>query len=193
MKPAFADFDPQRLVIEAIQAGDADAMAEFVATHDRWLRGVVFGVLGRTDGVDDVCQKVWIKVWQESRQLSDPAAWRSWLYRVARNVATDWLRTCRRRTRLGEMASADIDAAEASAASPAGTPESELIARERHEAMLRAIGDLPPLYREPFVLKHVEGLSYAQIGEVLGLGTETVETRLVRARRLLRERLAGRT
>jgi RNA polymerase sigma-70 factor (ECF subfamily) len=66
-----------------------------------------------------------------------------------------------------------------------------MAAREEYEAMLAAIEALPPLYREPFVLKHVEGWSYAQIGEALGLPNDTVETRLVRARRLLRERLNG--
>ena len=50
---------------------------------------------------------------------------------------------------------------------------------------------LPAIYREPFVLRHLEDWSYAEIGEVLGLSVDTVETRLVRARRLLREMLQG--
>ena len=55
-----------------------------------------------------------------------------------------------------------------------------------------AIAGLPVLYREPFVLRVLEGWSYEQIGEALRLPKDTVETRLVRARRLLRERLQGR-
>jgi RNA polymerase sigma-70 factor (ECF subfamily) len=65
------------------------------------------------------------------------------------------------------------------------------MAKEQHDAVLAAIEDLPELYREPFVLKHVEGWSYAEIADVLGLPPDTVETRLVRARRLLREKLSG--
>ena len=57
--------------------------------------------------------------------------------------------------------------------------------------MLESIAALPEIYREPFVLKHMEDLSYKEIGELLGLPSDTVETRLVRARRLLREQLAG--
>jgi RNA polymerase sigma-70 factor (ECF subfamily) len=53
------------------------------------------------------------------------------------------------------------------------------------------VQSLPALYREPFVLRHLQDWSYAEIGEVLGLTTETVETRLVRARRMLREMLQG--
>jgi RNA polymerase sigma-70 factor (ECF subfamily) len=50
---------------------------------------------------------------------------------------------------------------------------------------------LPAIYREPFALRHLEGWTYAEIGTVLDLPLETVETRLVRARRLLREMLSG--
>jgi RNA polymerase sigma-70 factor (ECF subfamily) len=67
----------------------------------------------------------------------------------------------------------------------------QVAAREQQALMLEAIASLPELYREPFVLKHAEGMSYRQIGELLGLPPDTVETRLVRARRLLREKLAG--
>ena len=57
--------------------------------------------------------------------------------------------------------------------------------------MLQAIAKLPELYREPFVLKHMDGWSYAQIAEAMNLPVDTVETRLVRARRLLRQELTG--
>ena len=190
MKPLKIEHDPQRLVVEAVQAGDAHAMAEFIASQGRWVRAVVYGAMGRAAEVDDVCQRVWIQVWRECRKLDEPLRWRSWLYRIARNAATDALRADRRRRQLL------ADTAEAllcdgnSAGRVMATPDRQLVSREEADAMSRAIEDLPPLYREPFVLKHVEGWSYAQIGEVLGLPTDTVETRLVRARRLLRERLA---
>ena len=64
-------------------------------------------------------------------------------------------------------------------------------ASETRETLLRAVQSLPALYREPFVLRHLENWSYAEIGELLGLPDETVETRLTRARRLLREMLHG--
>lgn len=62
---------------------------------------------------------------------------------------------------------------------------------ETHRTLLGAIEALPAIYREPFALRHLEDWSYARIGEALGLPVETVETRLVRARRLLRESLKG--
>ena len=79
-----------------------------------------------------------------------------------------------------EPAHRDIDSALAAAAG-----------NELEATLLQAVQALPVIYREPFVLRHLEDWSYAEIGEVLGLSVDTVETRLVRARRLLRESLQG--
>lgn len=185
------EYDPHRPVMEAIQAGDAHAMAEFMRTQGRWVRAVAYGVLGRTGDLDDVCQRVWIQVWRQARRLDDPARWRSWVYRIVRNAATDAARAGQRRKRLGGLSGTDADVLAATPAPVHTSPERSVLADEEHRAILEAIGRLPEIYREPFVLKHVEGWSYAEIGELLGLPPDTVETRLVRARRLLREKLAG--
>ncbi len=71
------------------------------------------------------------------------------------------------------------------------TPLRGAIQSEVLKEVLDAIAGLPLIYREPFVLRHLEEWSYAEIGDVLNLSVETVETRLVRARRLLREMLQG--
>ena len=66
------------------------------------------------------------------------------------------------------------------------------ISSEQRELLGAAIRALPTLYREPFVMRHLQGWSYAEIGDVLGMPVDTVETRLVRARRQLREALKDR-
>jgi len=71
------------------------------------------------------------------------------------------------------------------------SPPAAVAARETRATLLQAVQALPAPYREPFVLRHLEDWSYAQIADVLGLTAEAVETRLVRARRLLRDMLAG--
>ncbi len=187
MKALEAKHDPEAAVIEAIGQGDPHAMAELIRRQGRWVRGVIFGATGRQDGVDDVAQRVWIQVWREASRLDDPARWRTWLYRIARNAATDAARSKRRRRRLlGELF--DRERVEQPGNS---RPDQQLAVGERQQTMLDAIASLPGLYREPFVLKHLEDWSYRQIGEALGLPVDTVETRLVRARRLLRQRLTG--
>lgn len=187
MRPLEAQHDPERPVIEAIQQGDAYALNELMRRHGRWVRGIIFAALGRMDEVDDVAQRVWMQVWREAKRLDDIDRWRSWLYRIARNAANDTLRERQRRGRLlGGMLGHWLGHKPAAPAT-----DHQAVLDERQKALHAAIADLPAIYREPFVLKHLEDWSYAQIGEALGLPVDTVETRLVRARRLLREKLVG--
>ncbi len=181
--PATEDFESELPVIDAIRGGDRYAFKELVERHDAWVRGVVYGVLGKRDCIDDVCQQVWTQAWRRIGELRDSAVWRSWLYRLTKNAAIDAGREItRRRNRLP---STSIEFASAQAA----TNEDDDTTSERHGKALDAIRGLPALYREPFVLKHMNGWSYKQIAETLGLPVDTVETRLVRARRFLREAL----
>ncbi len=167
-------------------AGIAPPGDVLLRQHENWLRGVIYAVTGRLDLVDDVLQEVWIRVCQQIHSVREPQRLRGWLYRVARNAAID----ARRGTRRHEAV--PLEAVEGQVVEPGGGgPPARAMRAELREALLRAVEALPALYREPFVLRHLEGWSYARIGEVLGLSVETVETRLVRARRLLREMLDG--
>jgi RNA polymerase sigma-70 factor (ECF subfamily) len=181
---ATAEFDPGIPIVDAVREGDRRAFEDLVRENDRWVRGVVFGVLGDPDLTDDVTQHVWVAVWSRVAELRDVRAWRPWLYRLARNAAIDAERT-RRRRRHSHTAVSERSA------EPSPAPGQALSRRERQAAVLEAIQALPALYREPFVLRHVQDWSYRQIAETMGCPVDTVETRLVRARRQLRSALKG--
>jgi RNA polymerase sigma-70 factor (ECF subfamily) len=171
-------------LIAAARSGDRRALDGLIRRHERWVRGVVYSTLGRPEHVDDVTQQVWTNVCQQIGTLSDPRRWRSWLFRLARNAAID---AGQRQSRLRRQ-SAPLPT-EHEHPGGDGRPVEGLIESEEHRRVLQAIRGLPAIYREPFVLRHMEDWSYAQIGEALDLPVDTVETRLVRARRLLRETL----
>ncbi|MCH8147434.1 MAG: RNA polymerase sigma factor [Planctomycetes bacterium] len=180
MKPA--EFDPEEPVVEAVREGDRFAFAELVRRHQKWVRGVIFGVLGDPDRTDDVSQQTWLVFWQRIGELRDVKRWRPWLYRLARNAALDAGRQVSRQRRNSQQWKQETTLVPG--------PESADVSlgrNERHAEVLNAIRSLPALYREPFVLKHVDGWSYRQIAEVMDMPIDSVETRLVRARRLLRE------
>jgi len=79
------------------------------------------------------------------------------------------------------------DVADGGMTAPAGESKGE-----HYQTILDAIRALPPIYREPFVLRHLQDWNYRQIADVMDLPIDTIETRLVRARRLLRATLKDR-
>jgi len=187
-------FDEDLPLIQAIQGGDAYAFGELVRRHDRWVRGVLFGVLGNSDRLDDVAQQTWTAMWTRIGELRDVAKWRPWLYRLARNAAIDAGREQTRRQKHTQESAkrlAVVPGAE-EGADGVGSPDIALTRTETIREVRRAIEALPLLYREPFVLRHLSGWSYREIAEVMNMPVDSVETRLVRARRFLRESLADR-
>ncbi len=187
--PWTSEFDEDLPLIQAIQGGDSYAFGELVRRHDRWIRGVLFGVLGKSDRLDDVAQQTWTSMWVRIGELRDATKWKSWLYRLARNAAIDAGRDRTRRRKHAKASAAQAMAGVGERGEP-GSPESSLAKSEASREVLMAIEALPVLYREPFVLRHLSGWSYREIAEVMNMPVDSVETRLVRARRFLRESLA---
>ncbi len=179
------EFDGDVLLVEALKQGDTAAMSELMDRHERWVRSAVYSVLGNSDQVDDVVQRVWMRAWQRVQTLDDPRRWRYWIYRMARNAAIDAGRRIQRKRKLRDRLTQI--ATDASTSQP--TPARRATLREEHTRVLGAIENMPAIYREPFVLRHVENWTYRQIAEVLNLPVDTVGTRLVRARRLLADAL----
>lgn len=185
--PFAEEFDAEEPVIEAIRGGDRYAFEEFVRRRNRWVRGAIYGVLGNRECLDDVLQQVWSVVWQRIGELRDCRRWQPWLYRLARNAAIDAGREISRRRSIVRPLKEDL---QKHARSP--EPDTAAARDEQHREVLAAIQALPAIYREPFVLRHISGWTYQEIGDVMGLPIDSVETRLVRARRFLRESLKDR-
>lgn len=180
------DEEDRRMValVQQAQQGNRQALAELVEISGRWVRSVVFSLVHDVNRTDDVVQTVWLRVAEQITKLRDPGLWRRWLYQIARNAAIDEGTARARRRRLEIPLNDEIAEGGAEPSLDEGLSRSEI-----QERVMTAIRSLPQIYREAFVLKHVQGRSYQQIAETLGVPTATVDIRLVRARRLLREAL----
>lgn len=184
MQAVTLDVEAVAALVSEARKGCRAAADSLVRENDHWVRSVIFATLGRSDLVEDVAQQVWMQVWERLGSLQDPARLRSWLYAVARNAAIDAGQSARRRRSAAiDPLSGVLD--DHRTPSPAAAVTGD----ETHRLLLSAVQALPVIYREPFVLRHLEDWTYAEIGQLLELPVETVETRLVRARRLLREML----
>jgi len=178
-----------RRLVEALGRGESDALVELMRRNAPWLRGAIFAAGVAPDAVEDVFQQVWMTAWRRAGSLDDPRRWRAWLYTLARHAAIDAARRRRRSGRLAETLRAWLGTRRCES----DDPPRRLALAEAHQRALRAIAALPEIYRQPFVLRHLAGWDYRRIAETLELPPATVETRLVRARKLLRETLGDET
>ena len=149
----------------------AERLAETYA--DAILR-LSYTYLKNTQDAQDVCQNVFVKLLTEPRSFESPAHERAYVLRMASNACKDILKSpWRQRTRPLE------DGFQIPA------PEAE------DGSVLSAVNPLPPHYRAVIHLYYYEGYQAAEIGEILGMPTATVHTRLARGRAKLKEILGG--
>lgn len=157
----------------------------------RWLAAIVYAHKPRDVDLEDLMQDVAMKLVQHGHELADPhdpKAVRPWLRTVAINIARSAGR--RSRTRTSALPALEHQAVTRGRdAITTGRPaEDNETSRDRGVRALDAALSLPPSYREPLLLS-LRGLSQRQVAQVMDLPVTTVETRLIRARRMVREEL----
>lgn len=182
----------RELVAELRCGDDARVHAAFSQVVDRYgalVHAIAAGVTGDANGAHDVSQNVFIKVFRNIGDLSDPSKLKSWIGNISRTTSIDWMRRRKHlKVSLDDLRDqgAPIEAAEADASD---APPERIEAEERRRLVLAAIQELPDKYREVLTLKHLTGLSYQEINELLGISISAIESRLYRARAMLRGRL----
>lgn len=174
--------DPFRLhlLVLRCQAGDEHAFARLMDRFGDATLRYLEGIVG--DGAEDVHQEVWLTVYRRLASLTDPRAFRTWLYRTTRHRALDHLRT---RQRERQLFADDTDHDVPAPPPDDDPPDAELLSE--------AIATLGALHREVLLLRYRDELSYAEIAVVVGCSIGTVRSRIHYARHRLREVVAGRS
>lgn len=165
-------------------AGDQEAVRAIWHSHRRWVAAILLAHKPKEADLEDLLQEVAMTLVAQVHTLHDPAAVRPWLRTVAINAA----RTAGRRQSTAKRLIPTVgDSADAQADRSSEGMQAD--AREEGRRALRVARSLPPEYGEPLILRAVRGLSYRQIADILGVPVTTIETRLARARRMVREEL----
>lgn len=174
-------------LVRRARAGDAAAFGELVSRHEARVLRLVRGMVPGPDA-EDVAQDAFLKAWRKLPEFDERARFYTWIYRIAANTALDWRKRERYR-RHGALP----ETAEGDDALPSEGPDARTSAQRRElaAAIDAAVARLPDHYHRIVVLREVEGLSYEEISETLGISKGTVESRLFRARERLREALKG--
>lgn len=179
----------QRQDAAAAIRGDADAMRRVWEANRRWVAGVLLAFKSRDADLEDLLQDVAMAFVRKVGEVREPEAIRPWLRAIAVNAARLDARRARSRPdrQPGTLRLAGAEPREHRAEPPERLFEDAH--REEAQRVLRMAMDLPEAYREPVVLRCVRGMSYREISEVTGLAETTIETRIARGRRMLRERI----
>ncbi|MCC6675912.1 MAG: sigma-70 family RNA polymerase sigma factor [Phycisphaerales bacterium] len=192
--------DPEVSLVAAASRGDTEALRRLWEANRRWVAAVILAHKPRWADADDLLQDVAATLVRKIGQVREEAAFRPWLRTVAINAARAAARGQHHEPiafssaagRAG--AGVEIDAPVGAGRGPdSAAPGSESDRRDEGRRLLDLAAMLPEGYREPLLLRCLHDMSYRQIGLLVGLPETTIETRIARGRRMLRELAQGTT
>ena len=160
---------------------DDAAFEQLLSQYRRPVLNFVYRLIGDAAEAEDVAQEVFVRAYRHFGEYDASRKFSTWLFALARNAAIDRLRYRARRP------SESLDGAGpvADAASVSG----DVLARETEQRVAAAVAELPEEQRTVVILSVYQGLSHVEIAAVMGGSEKSVESRLYRARVVLRERL----
>ncbi|HET6670357.1 MAG TPA: sigma-70 family RNA polymerase sigma factor [Pyrinomonadaceae bacterium] len=183
--------------IERLRQGDAAAFELLITERSGEVYGLLYRLTENSEEARDLTQETFLRAFQSIGQFRGDSDLKTWIYRIAINQARNRWRWWRRRRR---DATVSLDSENAHGNQPLieslrsegdRSPEQETLAHERERALRRALRSLSLSYRETVILRDIEGFTYEEIAETLGINVGTVKSRLARGRQELRTRLEG--
>jgi len=178
-------------LVSAAQRGDREALGKLLERHQAQVYRFGMRMCRGEEDAKDVLQETLLAAARTLPDFRGASSLSTWLYTIARSFCIKR----RRRSKFAPAVEESLDVGEPAKAAlrlpdPGRGPDEALDGRRLAAALESAIAALDPKYREVLVLRDIEGLSAAEVGEVMGLSVEAVKSRLHRARTAVREGVA---
>lgn len=182
--------------LERLRAGDAMAFERLVNERSGDVYGLLYRLTNDPEEAGDLTQETFLRAFQSIGRFRGEADLKTWLYRIAMNLARNrwrWWKRRRRDVTVSLDAPEGVSEQPLSASLRSGTPDPEqnALAREREATLNAALRALGSPYREAVILRDVEGLSYEQVAAALETNVGTVKSRIARGRLELRKKLSS--
>ncbi len=166
-------------LVERTLSGDVRSYEELVRRYERLVGRVIYPYAGRDAAVEDLVQETFLRAYDRLSTFNPEYRFKTWLLTIANNLGID---TLRRRREVVEF-NPDLHAPLTRG------PDADADEAERARSVRDAVMALPESYSVPLVLRYAEGLTYAEIAEVIGITIPALKSRLFRARNMLAGRL----
>ncbi len=167
--------DDDAMLVDACLRGDRNAFDTLVDRYEGPIFNAAFRITGSVEDAMDATQNAFVAAYEKLHTFDPTYRFFSWIYRIAINQSLNLVSGRKEQTRLDENTYATDHG-----------PAEVFDTSEARGHLKQALLELEPLYRTVIVLKHLEGLSYREIAEILEVPEKTVKSRLFTARQRLR-------
>src|SRR3954465_3223609 len=184
---AGAEFSDQALVA-ATRAGDDVAFERLCTRYQRRIAAYVLGMVHDHGRAEDITQEVFMSALRRMRETDRPIVFKPWVYEIAKNACIDAFRRSKRAEEISYDAEEGLGGSDYGRLVSSGpTPDAAVDTRMSLDNLRGAFGGLSEMHHDILVMRELEGLSYREIGQRLGMSRPSVESTLFRARRRLTE------
>ena len=186
-RPGTSERDDAALITRS-RNGETEAFEQLMAKYANLVGSIAYNIVGDVHVAGDITQDTFLKVFRNLANLEDPRRFKGWLCSIVRTTCVDWLRKERvKPTSLEKITDEGLE------------PEGEFIGtvfkqtstelEELREKVLHVVNALPKIYQQIILLRHLRKMTYREMGDFLGLPVATIESRLYRARLMLKDKL----
>jgi len=189
---SLADATDAELVTRVL-GGDKNAYRPLVERYQNRVHAMVYGMVRDSEEARDIVQNAFIKAYSNLGSFRIESSFYTWIYRIAMNLAIDHCRMSKRRrtSSFEESVASRDDDGNIVEFHHAESPQKALQRKELRERIFAAMEELTEEQREVVLLREVEGLSYKEIADTMGIPEGTVMSRLFYARKRLQAILSG--
>lgn len=173
---------PDNVLMHTLQSGDVDKLGVLFERYKNPLFGYFYLRIKDKQASEDLVQNVFYRILKYRNRFRGEGKFSSWMYRIARNVCTDYVKKNRRYT---------FEEVPAHQQNDDSTPEEDLLKSEQSDLINQALNLLKEDHKEVIILSRYQGMKYHEIGKVMGCSENTVKIRVFRAMKQLKTIYTG--
>lgn len=179
--------DDASLILRS-RAGEMEAFEALMAKYANLVGSIAFNIIGDVHVAGDITQDTFLKVYRNLGNLEDPRRFKGWLCSIVRTTCVDWLR--KERVKPCSLEKIAEDGVEPEGQFLGGVfKQTSTELEELREKVLHVVNALPRIYQQIILLRHLRKMTYREMSDFLGLPIATIESRLYRARLMLKDKL----